>query len=103
MFVHHVFFWLKENLSQEDVLKFEKGVKSLAGVEHIRTIEIGKPASTNRPVIERSYSYSLLLIFDNKAGHDAYQPHPIHQKFVADCSPLWNKVVIYDSESIAAS
>ena len=100
MFVHHVFFWLKDNLSQEDILKFESGVKSLADVEHIRIIEIGKPASTNRPVIDRSYSYSLLLIFDSLADHNAYQPHPIHEKFVNNCSHLWSKVLIYDSESI---
>jgi Stress responsive A/B Barrel Domain len=100
MFVHHVFFWLKNSLSQEDVLKFENGVKSLAGVEAIKIIEIGKPAATNRPVIDRSYSYSLLLVFDSQADHDLYQPHPVHKKFVDDCSSLWSKVVIYDSESV---
>lgn len=101
MFTHHVFFWLKEGITQEEISKFEKGVKSLLDVEHVVSAHIGKPASTDRPVIDRTYSYSLLLIFEDKAGHDAYQPHPIHKKFVEDCSPLWTRVLIYDSETIA--
>lgn len=100
MFVHHVYFWLKENLSEEEVKQFENGVMSLLPIEYIKFGDIGKPASTNRPVIDRSYSYSLLLVFENKEAHDAYQPHPVHQKFVETCSPLWDKVLIYDSVTI---
>ena len=100
MFVHHVYFWLKEGLSGDDLQTFEKGVSSLLQIEHVKLGDVGKPASTDRPVIERSYSYSLLLVFDDKAAHDAYQPHPVHHAFVEGCSHLWNRVLIYDSESI---
>ena len=100
MFVHHVFFWLKKDLSQEDIQLFVNGVKSLQPIEHIAASEIGKPASTDRPVIERSYSYSLLLQFSNKESHDAYQVDPVHQAFVDNCAHLWEKVLIFDSESI---
>lgn len=100
MFVHHVFFWLKEGLSEEDIQKFEEGVSSLLKIEHVKTGDVGKPASTDRPVIERSYSYSLLLIFEDKAAHESYQPHPAHKTFVEGCSHLWDKVLIYDSESV---
>jgi hypothetical protein len=42
----------------------------------------------------------LVTAFDNKQGHDAYQPpNEIHKKFVDECSHLWAKVVIYDSET----
>lgn len=99
MFVHHVFFWLRPELSPADIQKFENGVQSLLSIEHVQSGDIGKPSSTDRPVIDRSYSYSLLLIFRDKAGHDQYQPHPIHQKFVEDCSGLWTRVLIYDSET----
>ena len=100
MFVHHVFFWLKEDLNSQDVRKFEEGVSSLLPIEHVHLGEIGKPAKTNRPVIERSYSYSLLLVFNNQAEHDSYQVHPTHTAFVENCSHLWTKVLIYDSESL---
>ena len=102
MFVHHVLFWLKDNLSSEDIQKFEAGVQSLLQIEHVKYGDIGKPAATDRPVIDRSYSYSLLTVFEDETGHDAYQPHPVHKKFVSECSGLWEKVVIYDSETFTS-
>jgi hypothetical protein len=100
MFIHHVFFWLKEALSEQDIKAFEKGVSSLLQIEHIKTGDVGKPASTNRPIIDTSYTYSLLLVFEDQAAHDRYQPHPVHEKFIQDCAHLWSRVLIYDSESI---
>jgi len=100
MFIHHVFFWLKEELSQEDIQKFETGVKSLLSIDHLVSGDVGKPAQTNRPVIDSSYSYSLLLQFTDESAHDAYQVDPVHLKFVDQCSPYWSKVLIYDFETI---
>ncbi|HEX8462372.1 MAG TPA: Dabb family protein [Segetibacter sp.] len=100
MFTHHVFFWLKEELSQQDTQNFETGVKSLLSIAHLSSGDVGKPASTARPVIDSSYSYSLLLQFTDEAAHDAYQVDPIHEKFVERCSPYWSKVLIYDSETV---
>lgn len=100
MFVHHVYFWLKEGLTDEDIRTFEKSVSSLLQIEHVKMGDVGKPASTDRPVIDRSYSYSLLLVFEDKAAHDAYQPHPVHKAFVERCSHLWDRVLIYDSETV---
>ena len=100
MFIHHVFFWLKEELSQEDIQKFEAGVKSLLSINHLVSGDVGKPAQTNRSVIDRSYSYSLLLQFSHEAAQDAYQVDPVHQKFVESCSHYWSKVLIYDSETV---
>ena len=100
MFVHVVNFWLKKGLSSDDIKKFEAGVSSLADVETVDVFSVGKPANTDRPVIDRSYDYCLLTTFETESGHDVYQTHPIHLKFIEDCASLWDKVLIYDSESI---
>jgi hypothetical protein len=100
MFVHHVFFWLKEDLNSTDIQLFEDTVNTLPGISHVKLGDIGKPAGTNRPVIDTSYSYSLLLVFENHEKHDLYQVDPVHEKFVSTCSSLWSKVLIYDSESV---
>ncbi len=100
MFVHHVFFWLKPDLSTADIQRFEETVKTLPSISHVKIGDVGKPAETNRPIIERSYSYSLLLAFESEAIHDQYQVDPIHLKFVDTCSSLWDKVLIYDSETV---
>jgi hypothetical protein len=99
MFVHHVFFWMKEGITEAESQLFEKTVDTLLTIEDVKLGDVGKPAGTDRPVIDRSYHYSLLLLFANKEAHDAYQPHPVHKAFVETCSHLWTKVLIYDSET----
>jgi hypothetical protein len=97
MFIHHVFFWLKNPANDADLQQLKQGLEQLKSIPDIRMVHIGVPADTNRPVIERSYSMSWLLVFDTAAAQDVYQDHPIHHKFVADCSHLWERVVVYDS------
>jgi hypothetical protein len=95
--VHHVFFWLKNPGSQADLAQLLAGLRTLAQIESVRGIHIGVPASTEkRAVVDSSYSCSELLFFDDVAGQDAYQAHPIHKQFVAECSHLWERVVVYD-------
>ena len=100
MFVHHVFFWLKNAGSEEDKAKLLEGLKGMTSIEVIKTSHIGKPANTNREVIERGYDLSWLLIFDNPDDQEIYQVHPVHKAFVEKCSSLWSKVVVYDATDI---
>ena len=100
IFVHHVYFWLKNKENTEDLSKLIAGLKKLSAVATIRQFHIGKAASTSREVIDGSYSISWLVLFDNKADQDSYQTDPVHLKFVEECSVLWNKVVVYDSIDI---
>ena len=98
--VHHVFFWLKNPDSKEDLARLLAGIRGLAAIETVRGIHVGVPASTEkREVVDNSYSASEILYFDDTAGQKAYQDHPLHQKFVAECSHLWAKVVVYDAVS----
>ena len=95
---HHVFFWLKNPDSREDLNKLLEGLRTLEKIESVRKIHIGVPASTaKRDVVESSYSASELIFFDDVAGQDAYQEHPIHRKFVEQYSHLWQRVIVYDS------
>ena len=99
-FLHHVFFWLKNPDSVEDRAKLVAGLQKLSAVTTIKEFHIGQPAGTNRDVIETSYAVSWLLLFETTADQDAYQTDPIHLQFVAECSALWSKVVVYDSVNI---
>jgi hypothetical protein len=97
LFVHHVYFYLKNAGNETDKAKLLEGLNKLAAVPTIRLVHIGTPATTNRDVIERGYDISWLCFFDNLADQEIYQKHPIHLKFVEDYSALWQKVVVYDS------
>src|SRR3569832_1277544 len=96
--VHHVFFWLKNPGSRDDLAKLLAGLRTLANIETVRAAHFGVPASTEkRDVVDNSYSASEILFFDDVAGQKTYQDHPIHKKFVEDCSHLWERVVVYDA------
>jgi hypothetical protein len=97
VFIHHVYFWLKNPSSAEDLEKLLDGLDKLSKVKTIKMFHIGKPAATNRPVIERSYAVSWFCLFDDAAGQEAYQVDPIHLKFVEECQHVWDKVIVYDS------
>lgn len=97
-FVHAVYFWLKEPENQEARKKFEASIKSfIQQSAYVRSSHIGTPAPTRRPVIDSSYSYSLVVTFDSKEDQDKYQDEPVHLKFIEECKDLWEKVVVYDS------
>lgn len=99
--IHHVFFWLKEPKNEAHKKQLVKALTDLLKVETIRMSHIGFPAGTeSRDVVDHSYSVSYMTIFDNQAGQDAYQIHPLHLKFVEENSHLWSKVVVYDSVDV---
>lgn len=99
-FIHHVFFWLNHPDRKEDFDQLTEGLRKLSTVSTIRSFHIGKPADTNRDVIDRTYALSWLALFKNKADQDSYQTDPIHLKFVEECKHLWKKVVVFDSVEV---
>lgn len=97
MLVHAVYFWLKSDITDDDIKRFETKANALLKIPSVKNGWVGKPSSTDRPVIDRSYSFALVVVFDDMAGHDIYQDHPIHDDFRDSCSMLWTAVKIYDS------
>ncbi|HWQ36185.1 MAG TPA: Dabb family protein [Blastocatellia bacterium] len=98
MLVHTVFFWLDPKLKPEQVAEFEERLNRLPTISAVKYGFTGRPSSTSRPIIDRTYSYGLTLVFENLAKHDEYQVDPLHQEFVEKCSSMWLKVTIYDFE-----
>lgn len=95
-FVHHVFFWLKEPENESILTTFKLALEHLASIDAIKYKHIGTPAATNRPIIESTYTFSLLVVFDDEKGHGIYQEHPIHDEFREKYHDLWEKVLIFD-------
>ena len=97
IFIHHVYFWLKETGNTEHQTQLLEGLTKLSAVETINQFHIGVPAGTNREVIETSYAVSWFVLFATAEDQASYQVDPIHLKFVEECSHLWSKVIVYDS------
>jgi hypothetical protein len=99
MFVHAVYFWLRGDLPASDHRLFDAWLPKLTKIPGVRHGYAGVPAATDRPVIERSYTSALVLVFDDAAGEAAYQVHPLHDQFRAECGSFWTHVRIFDSVS----
>ena len=99
-FVHCVFFWMKDDLTEEERASFEEGLSSLTRLDMVQDGYVGTPAATDRPIIDRSYSYALVLIFEDVTAQDAYQQDPDHDVFRESSSHLWKEVKIYDFQTM---
>ena len=99
--IHQVYFWLKQPGSPEERGQLIEGLRSLADIEVVQTLDIGIPASTEeREVVDSSFDVSELMIFESVEDQKIYQDHPLHQEFVARYGHLWSKVVVYDSLTV---
>lgn len=94
-YLHHVFFWLKEPDSAAARKEFLAALKTMQAIPTIRHSYIGTPAGIQRDVVDNSWTYYWLVTFDDKAGWQVYNDHPIHEAFRKK-EALWKKVLVYD-------
>lgn len=96
-FVHSVYFWLVDETMPTRGKFVTEVMKYLKEIDLIRTRHLGRPAGTDREVVDNSYSYCMILTFDSKEDQDLYQEHAAHQQFIENASSLWTRVQVYDS------
>ncbi len=94
--IHQVFFWLKPGLTPAQLALFRQRLETLAEIPSSHGIHIGTPIQPLSPVVDASYSFSICCLFHDQAEYDAYDKHPLHAEFLADCKSLWERVVVYD-------
>lgn len=98
MLTHHVLFWLKADTTEKQKAAFKASLQTLEGVETVKSLYIGAPAPIERAVVDTTYTFSLLALFENLEGHNIYQTHPLHLAFLDQFKVFFDKVVIYDAE-----
>ncbi|MET1054706.1 MAG: Dabb family protein [Pedobacter sp.] len=98
MLSHHVLFWLKADTTEDQKAAFRKGLESLEKIETVTQFHVGTPAPIERAVVDVTYTFSLVLFFEDLAGHDVYQVHDLHKAFLDEFRILFDKVVIYDAQ-----
>ncbi|MBW1617690.1 Dabb family protein [Empedobacter falsenii] len=98
MLVHHVFFWLKDDATKEEMNTFHQALKDLKPIADSTFFHVGTPANIERDVIDASYSFSLFLAFETMEQFEAYQKHPQHLEFLNGPNKLAKRVLIYDAD-----
>ena len=98
VFLHMVYFYPKADAGADDAQRLIAGIKThLPSIPGVLRLETGAPAGTPRDVVDNTYAVALLVEFADAAGHDVYSDHPNHLRFIAECSPLWSSVKVFDS------
>ena len=97
MDIYHAWCDLKPGVSDVDRRQLVSDCLEFLGkVPTVKQIWAGPPAQTPRPVVDNSYDVGLTVIMADKAGHDAYQEHPLHLDFIKRNKQHWERVQIYD-------
>lgn len=100
MQLHTVFFWLGEDITDVDRRIFAEELEHLMGDRNILEGHFGTPAATDRPVIDSTYDFGMVLKFADRAAQDAYQVSPEHRRFLDRCGAMWRRVQAYDIEEM---
>ena len=98
MCIHSVYFWLRDDLSDQQLADFKGGLKQLGAIDTVRASFLGTPAGTDRAVVDNDYDYAWIVHFDNKADHEHYQQVDVHLAFGELCGCFWSDLKIYDCE-----
>lgn len=95
VFRHIVLFKFKEDASAEKVKEIETAFAALPEkIDSIIEFEWGPSESLEGK--NDGFTHCFLVSFKDKAGLEAYVPHPAHQAFVALLKPSLEKALVFD-------
>jgi len=95
VFRHFVSFQFKEDTTEHQYTEIIGEFMALKNkIDEIVDIEWG--TSENIEPLNDGFTHSFLVTFKNKAGLEAYLPHPEHEKFVTLIKPRLEKVFVFD-------
>ncbi|MBD1433335.1 Dabb family protein [Sphingobacterium sp. DN00404] len=96
--LHSVYFWLKDDITEEEEQDFLNFFAELRKVPGVQTLQYGKPAPTNpRSVVDNSFHYNLLVTFQNMDDINTYETHPTHTAAAEQYSKYWTEVQVRDT------
>lgn len=95
LFRHAVYFQFKESASDNDIQRIVDEFLMLKDkIDTIVDIEWGISESVEG--LNDGFTHCFLVSFEDKAGLEAYIPHPAHEAFVAILKPSLEKVFVFD-------
>jgi quinol monooxygenase YgiN len=98
MLAHSVYFLLKDR-TPAAIARLLAGCREhLTGHPGTTCFAVGTCADYARQVNDRDYDVALVIVFESRAAHDAYQAAPRHTQFVAEHAETWAKVRVFDAD-----
>ena len=94
-FRHVVLFKFKPDATPEQVKEIEKAFAALPKkIDAITGYEWGTSESVEG--LNDGFTHCFFVTFKDKAGLEAYLPHPAHKEFGSKLRPLLEKALVFD-------
>ena len=58
----------------------------------------GTRADYDRQVNDRDFDVALVIVFESREAHDAYQTAERHRRFIAENATGWTRVRVLDAD-----
>lgn len=95
-FRHVVMFKFKSEATPEQIQKIEEEFGKLPSqIDSIIDYEWGTTKTVEED-LAKGYTHCFLVTFEDKAGLEAYLPHPAHKAFVEQLLPILDEAHVFD-------
>lgn len=98
MLAHAVYFSLEDRSPESRDRLVASCREHLTGHPGTVFFSAGTVADYDRHVNDRDFDVALLIVFDGRASHDAYQTAERHRRFIAENATTWAKVRVFDAD-----
>jgi heme-degrading monooxygenase HmoA len=95
---HSVYFELNDASPEKCEQLIESCYSLLSPIDGWNVLHAGvRDEELTRPVNDQQFHVGLVVVFESRAAHDAYQTHENHLKFIEQNKPNWKSVRIFDA------
>ena len=95
---HAVCFWLRPDCpagTAQAMLDFYR--TEVAPLDGIVLVIAGTPRTATRDVVDDSYDLAVTTLFASTAAEEAWQSHPVHDRFRERFGPWFARVLVHDT------
>ncbi|MBI1832144.1 MAG: Dabb family protein [Planctomycetes bacterium] len=95
--VHTVILKLKKLDDTSVKTIYDEAGKTLAKIEGVRNVWIGKPAENATPELaQKGYQLGIVVALDDADALQKFLDDPLHKQFTERMGTLWERPVVYD-------
>lgn len=96
-FVHSKILKLKKSDDEQVKLVADEVGKTLAKIEGVRGVWLGKPAELGTPELaQKGYQLGVVVLLDDELALQKFLDDPLHKQFADRMGSLWERPLVYD-------
>ena len=100
-YVHSVYVWLANPENEEERIEFETAMKNFINdLPYAQLFHFGRVIPSERAVVDSSYDYSFIVVFNSEEDMKQYEIDPAHLNFLSETKSLIERIRIFDSRDL---